>query len=88
MKREADIARLMKEEHDRATQAQEQKELEKWQEGVRYAQELERQLEEKEKSKQEAYEEFLKGYSPWKFSLEYAPTGYNCSIAIRIYDCE
>ena len=63
MKREADIARLMKEEHDRATHAQEQKELEKWQEGVRYAQELERQLEEKEKSKQEAYEEFLKGKS-------------------------
>lgn len=60
MERDADIAVLMKSEHERAEQAETAKEMERWQESVRYQQELERQLEEKELKKQSAYEEFLK----------------------------
>lgn len=60
MERDADIAALMKSEHERAEQAETAKEMERWQESVRYQQELERQLEEKELKKQSAYEEFLK----------------------------
>lgn len=60
MERDADIAKLMKVEHERAEEAETVKELDRWQESVRYQQELERQLEEKELKKQSAYEEFLK----------------------------
>jgi len=60
MERDADIALLMKSESERAEQAETAKEMDRWQESVRYQQELERQLEEKELKKQSAYEEFLK----------------------------
>merc|ERR1712136_225521 len=60
MERDADIAILMKTEHQRAEEAETAKEMDRWQESVRYQQELERQLEEKELKKQSAYEEFLK----------------------------
>ncbi|XP_076818490.1 meiosis-specific nuclear structural protein 1-like [Clavelina lepadiformis] len=60
MQRDAEISTHMKTEHARAEKAEHEREMEKWQEGVRYQQELERQLEEKEHKKQEAYEEFLK----------------------------
>ena len=45
MQREAEIAKLMKQEHERAASAKKAKELERYQEDVRYQQELERQLE-------------------------------------------
>lgn len=60
MQRDADIAKRMKVEHERAQEAEALKECERWQESVRYQQELEGQLEEKEVRKQAAYEEFLK----------------------------
>ena len=50
----------MKEEHERAADAERQREVEKYREQIRYQQELERQLEEQEEKKQQAYEEFLK----------------------------
>lgn len=60
MMRDAEIARLMKAEHERAGESEQQREVERWQESVRYQQELELQLEENEQKKQQAYEEFLK----------------------------
>jgi hypothetical protein len=50
----------MKEEHDRAAEADRHREIEQYKEQIRYQQELERQLEERENKKQQAYEEFLK----------------------------
>merc|ERR1711976_265669 len=60
MARDAEIAKQMKEEHERATAAVKQKQLEEYEANVRYQQELERQLEEQEKKKQQEYEEHLK----------------------------
>lgn len=60
MKRDSEIAREMKIEHERAEEAARQREVEKYREQIRYQQELERQLEEREEKKQQAYEEFLK----------------------------
>lgn len=60
MKRDAEIARMMKEENERASGAEQEREMERYKEMVRYQQELERQLEEQEMKKQKAYEEFLK----------------------------
>ena len=59
-KRDSEIARQMKEQNDRASVAERERELERYKEMVRYQQELERQLEEQEQKKQQAYEEFLK----------------------------
>ena len=59
-KRDSEIAREMKLEHERAEEAAQQREMEKYREQIRYQQELERQLEEQEQKKQQAYEEFLK----------------------------
>ncbi|XP_069102255.1 meiosis-specific nuclear structural protein 1-like [Argopecten irradians] len=59
-KRDAEISRNMKEEHERAQEADLQKQKEQYREQIRYQQELERQLEEQEHKKQQAYEEFLK----------------------------
>lgn len=50
----------MNDEHERAETEKETQEQKKYEEVVRYQQELERQLEEKEFKRQEAYEEFLK----------------------------
>ena len=50
----------MKEEAKRAEEEDYQKQVERYHEGVRYQQELEKQLEEQERKKQEDYEEFLK----------------------------
>ena len=58
--RDAEIARLMKDESARAESEEERKLVERYQESVRYQQELEKQLEEQERRKQEDYEEFLK----------------------------
>lgn len=60
MARDAEIAKQMKEEHERAHEAERQREMEKYREQIRYQQDLERQLEEQEEKKQQAYEEFLK----------------------------
>lgn len=58
--RDAEIGRLMAEESRRADEEQKRKLEERIAEGIRYQQELEKQLEEQERRKQEAYEEFLK----------------------------
>ena len=58
--RDADIARMMKDEAKRAEEEEYQKNVEHYHESVRYQQELEKQLEEQERKKQEDYEEFLK----------------------------
>lgn len=50
----------MREEYHRAMEVERKKEKQRWEESVRYQEELERQLTEKEQRKQESYEEFLK----------------------------
>ena len=50
----------MKDEAKRAEEEEYIKNVERYHESVRYQQELERQLEEQERKKQEDYEEFLK----------------------------
>lgn len=50
----------MEEEYKRAQMVEREKDKQRWEESVRYQNELEKQLMEKEKKKQEAYEEFLK----------------------------
>lgn len=60
VRQEAAIARKMKDEHERAEMEKELQEQKKFEEVVRYQQELERQLEEKERKRLEAYDEFLK----------------------------
>ncbi|XP_059386557.1 meiosis-specific nuclear structural protein 1-like [Carassius carassius] len=60
MRQEAAVARKMKDEHELAEMEKEKQEQKKYEDVVLYQQELERQLEEKECKRQEAYEEFLK----------------------------
>ena len=50
----------MEEEYKRALEFEREKEVKRWEESVRYQEQLENQLLEKERRKQEAYEEFLK----------------------------
>jgi hypothetical protein len=50
----------MRSETDKAEEERRQREVTKQQEMVRYKQELQRQLEEREVNKQKAYEEFLR----------------------------
>lgn len=50
----------MQEEFQRALEVEREKEKQRWEESVRYQEQLEGQLAEKERRKQEAYEEFLK----------------------------
>ena len=50
----------MQEEYQRALVVEREKEKRRWEESVRYQEQLEKQLTEKERRKQEAYEEFLK----------------------------
>ena len=50
----------MQEEYQRALEVEREKEKQRWEESVRYQEQLEGQLAEKERRKQEAYEEFLK----------------------------
>ena len=50
----------MEEEYHRALEVEQEKEIQRWEESVRYQEQLEKQLTEKERRKQEAYEEFLK----------------------------
>ena len=50
----------MEEEYKRALEVEREKEVKRWEESVRYQKQLENQLLEKERRKQEAYEEFLK----------------------------
>jgi hypothetical protein len=57
---DAEIARRMRTETDKAEEDRRQREVIRQQEMVRYKQELERQLEERELGKQKAYEEFLR----------------------------
>ena len=54
------MARVMLKEYEKATEIEQQKEKERYIQSVVYQQELESQLEEQERKKQEAYEEFLK----------------------------
>ena len=54
------MARVMLREYEKATEIEQQKEKERYIQSVVYQQELESQLEEQERKKQEAYEEFLK----------------------------
>jgi len=50
----------MAEEYQRALEVEKEKEIQRWEESVRYQEQLEKQLLEKERRQQEAYEEFLK----------------------------
>lgn len=50
----------MKTEYNQATVAETEREKRKWEESVYYQQELEKQLDEQEQKRQQAYEEFLK----------------------------
>ncbi|KAK3737795.1 hypothetical protein QZH41_015857 [Actinostola sp. cb2023] len=59
-KKEDEINRKMEVEYKRALVVEREKEKQRWGESVRYQNELEKQLTEKEKRKQVAYEEFLK----------------------------
>ena len=52
--------KMMQEENQRAQKVEIEKMKQRWEESVQYKEELERQLGEKEHSKQKAYEEFLK----------------------------
>ena len=54
------MAQMMLREYEKATEIELQKEKERYVQSVHYQQELESQLEEQERKKQEAYEEFLK----------------------------
>ncbi|XP_060715305.1 meiosis-specific nuclear structural protein 1 isoform X1 [Tachysurus vachellii] len=60
MKEQADIVRRMKSEEEQAAIEQEKQEQRRYEEVVRYQQELVKQLEEKERMRQESYDEFLK----------------------------
>lgn len=57
---DAEIARRMRTETDKAEADRRQQEIVRQQEMVRYKQDLQRQLEERELGKQQAYEEFLR----------------------------
>lgn len=57
---EAAIARKIKGELERAQIESDKQEQKRYEEVVRYQQDLEQQLEEKERKRQEAYEEFIK----------------------------
>ncbi|CAF1019183.1 unnamed protein product [Rotaria sordida] len=57
---DAEIVRRIRNETDKVEQDRRQREIIRQQEMIRYKQELERQLEEKELNKQKAYEEFLR----------------------------
>jgi len=57
---DAEIARRMRSETDKAEEDRRQREITRQQEMVRYKQDLQRQLEERELGKQKAYEEFLR----------------------------
>ncbi|NXN34695.1 MNS1 protein, partial [Rhinoptilus africanus] len=59
MKREAEIARKMKEEYERLMKEESSAQLRRNKEKIMYRQELERQLEERERRKQDAHKEFL-----------------------------
>lgn len=50
----------MEEEYKRAIEVEREKDVKRWEESVRYQEQLENQLLEKERRKQQAYEEFLK----------------------------
>ncbi|KAM9366973.1 LOW QUALITY PROTEIN: zinc finger protein 280C-like [Symphorus nematophorus] len=60
MREEADFARKMKSEHERTAVEQQKLAQKRYQELVEYQRELEQQLMERERKRQEAYEEFLK----------------------------
>lgn len=60
LQREAEIRKIIENETKRAKIAEEQKDVEKYQQSQQYKQDLEHQLEDEQKRKQEAYEEFLK----------------------------
>ncbi len=50
----------MQKELQKALEMEREKDRRKWEEAVRYHEDLEKQLREQEKAKQEQYEEFLK----------------------------
>ncbi|CAL8351846.1 unnamed protein product [Merluccius merluccius] len=60
MREEADFARKMKSEHERASVEQKKLDQKHCEESMRHQRELQLQLVEKERKRQEAYEEFLK----------------------------
>lgn len=51
---------MMNKQHEKALEIETAKERQKWADSVHYQEELEKQLIEQERKKQEAYEEFLK----------------------------
>lgn len=57
---DAEIARRMRTESDKAEEERRQREIIRQQEMIRYKQDLQQQLEERELNKQKAYEEFLR----------------------------
>ncbi len=57
---DAEIARRMRSETDKAEEDRRQREIVRQQEMIRYKKELQQQLQERELGKQKAYEEFLR----------------------------
>jgi hypothetical protein len=57
---DAEIARRMRTEVEKAEEERRQRDIQRHQEMIRYKDDLQRQLEERELSKQKAYEEFLR----------------------------
>jgi hypothetical protein len=57
---DAEIVRRMRSETDKAEEDRRQREISRHQEMIRYKQDLQQQLEEREVGKQKAYEEFLR----------------------------
>ena len=57
---EAEMAHIQQQEYEKGLELEQQKEVERVEQSIRYQEELERQLEEQERKRQEAYEEFLK----------------------------
>eukprot|EP00794_Sanderia_malayensis_P019520 gene19520-21450_t len=57
---EGEIVEHMQKEHQKAQEMEREKDLRRWEESVRYHEDLEKQLREQERAKQEQFEEFLK----------------------------
>ncbi len=57
---EAELARMQEREYEKGIELEQQKERERIEQSIHYQEQLEAQLEDEERKRQEAYEEFLK----------------------------
>ena len=57
---EAEMAKIQQQEYEKAIELEHQKEVERVEQSILYKEDLEVQLEEQERKRQDAYEEFLK----------------------------